>query len=59
MPAVHVEAPSFFHDMHLQNVRRDTQSKAAEVLAMQSKKNRGHDHQNEPSSAANLPAQIP
>ena len=38
---------------------RDTQSKAAEVLAMQSKKNRGHDHQNEPSSAANLRAQIP
>ena len=33
--------------------------KATEVLAMQSKKNWGHDHQNEPSSSDNLPAQIP
>ena len=33
--------------------------KAAELLAIQSKKNRGNDHQNEPSSADNLPAQIP
>lgn len=33
--------------------------KAAEVLAMQSKKDRGLDHQNEPTSADNLPAQIP
>ena len=33
--------------------------KTAEVLAMQSKKNWGYDHQNEPSSSDNLLAQIP